>query len=117
MPDFLQDSNLALGFVLWGDGDPSQSTFLGKPLYDLDGNIVTSLEATSEFDLSMDPSANLIDNLVLIDQLAARNEILFNLCFACPAVKSAIRLTWTINVDVQDRQCLKVQGNMVDFGR
>ena len=86
MPDLLQNSNLPLGFVFWRDCDPAESTFLGESLYDLDSYVFAGLKTASQFDLAMHTSAYLIDDLVLINQFTASNEVLLNLCLMCPAV-------------------------------
>jgi hypothetical protein len=87
---FLQDSYLPLGFVLWCDSDPAKPTFLGKPWYDLDSYKVTCLKTAGQFDLAMNTSSYLVDDLILIDELSASNEVLLDLCLMGPVEKLAI---------------------------
>jgi hypothetical protein len=87
---FLQDSYLTLGFVLWCDSDPAKPTFLGKSRYDLDSYIVTCLKTACQFDLAMNTSSYLVDDLILIDELSASNVVLLNLCLMGPVEKLAV---------------------------
>ncbi len=50
-------------------------------MYDLDGNIVTGFQTACQLDLAVNPSTNLVDDLVLVYEFAASDEILFNLSF------------------------------------
>ena len=81
MPNLLENSDLPLRLVFRRHCDPSKPALLGEALYDFDGDMVTGLETACQFDLAMYASANLIDDFVLVDQLAASEEILFNLSF------------------------------------
>lgn len=87
MSYLLQDCNLSFGLALGSDSDLAQSTFLGEPLYDLDRHNVARLKTTGSLDFAKYPSTNLIDDLVLIDELAACDEVLFDLCFMSPVVR------------------------------
>jgi hypothetical protein len=81
MSDLLENGNLSLGLILWGDGDSSKSALLGEALHDLDSHILSCLETPRQFDLAMNASAYLVDDLVLIYQFATGEGILFDLGF------------------------------------
>jgi len=84
MTNLLENSNLALCLVLWCDSDLPKSTLLGESLYDLDGNeLPILLEVACLLDLTVYASAQLSDDLVIVDDLATGYDILFDLCFMC----------------------------------
>jgi hypothetical protein len=84
MSDLLQNSNLPLGLVFWRHCDPAEPTLLRESLYDLDCYVFAGLKTACQFDLAVYTSAYLVDDLVLINQFTASNEVLLNLCFMCP---------------------------------
>lgn len=81
MSNLLEDSDLSLRLIFRRHRDSSQLALLGESLYDLDGDIFSRLETPSQLDLAMYPSANLVDDLVLVYQLSPGDEILFDLGF------------------------------------
>ena len=89
MPHFLQDGNLSLCLVFWGDRHLTKPPLLREPLYDLDSDIFARFKAPSQLNFTMNASTYLIDNFVLIDQFAAGDEILFDLCLMRPKVALA----------------------------
>lgn len=82
--DLLEDGNFSLCLALGRHCYPSQPALLGKALDDLDRDKVASLQAPGQFDLAMYTSAYLVDDLILIDQLASSDEILLNLGLVSP---------------------------------
>jgi hypothetical protein len=89
VPHFLENSDLPLGLIFGRDGDLAKAAFLGEPLYDLDGDVVTCFETTGQLDFAMYPSAYLIDDFVLIYKLATSDEVLLNLCLMRPRIELA----------------------------
>lgn len=75
MSNLLEDGDLPFRLVLGRHGDPAQLALLGEALYDLDGYIIARLETPGQFDLAMHAATDLVDDLVLVDQLAPADLI------------------------------------------
>ncbi len=52
--------------------------------------MVTRFKTARQLDLAMYTSSYLVDDLILIDELSASNEILFDLCLVGPVEKLAV---------------------------
>ena len=90
MADLLQDGDFSLCLVFRRNGDSSQLALLGEALYDLDRNKVTRLKTSCQFDLAMHAPADLFNDLVLVYQFAAGNEVLLDLGFVGPGLHMSV---------------------------
>lgn len=80
-------------------------------MYDLDRNIFACLQAPGQFDLAVNASTYLIDDLVFVDQFATGDEVLFDLGFVGPeerwsalSVKYDIRRSYQIELSSCQRE-------------
>ena len=69
-----EDGNFALNLVLV-TGVLAQTATLGVTVDDLDGDVLPSVQVLPELDLTMHTASKLIDDLVLIDELATRDGV------------------------------------------
>lgn len=88
MSDFLEDGDFPLGLLEGGYvlGDPAEPTFSREAGHNFYGDILANIEVAGQLDFAMNTAANLLDNLVMVDDLAAGGEVSIDIGDMCPAV-------------------------------
>lgn len=77
MSNLLQDGNFPLGLLLGIHigSNLAEPSLLGESWDDLDSHIFSILEVSGQFDLAMDTAADLVNDLVVVDDLSARRKV------------------------------------------
>lgn len=85
MSDFFEDGDFPLGLLERRHvlGDPAEPTFSGEAGDNFDGDVLADIEVTGQLHLTMNTAANFLDNLVMIDDLAASGEVSIDIGDMC----------------------------------
>ena len=95
MSDFLEDGDFPLGLLEGRHvlGNPAESAFSGEAGNNFYGDILADIEVASQLHLAMNTAANLLDDLVVVDNLAASGEVSIDVGDMCPTALDVSNFT------------------------